>query len=160
MNKSQFFRGWKLYWAMGEKKSVNAILLFSGIFIINSFSNPVVGWFNGSMWHKTKMLKKVALSGLEPTCAIVRNFANQVASVLQVHKRILCASLPPSKPAPESTAVYLPGSHSTKDQFRKPEWRLGPKGPMLRKCMHVTSSEEHSSFLVFFFYQFSRMSIL
>lgn len=145
----------------GGKKSVNAILLFSGIFIINSFSNPVVGWFNGSMWHETKMLKKVALSGLEPTCSIVRNFANPVASVLQVHKSIMCASLPPSKPAPQSTAVYLPGSHSTKDQFRKPEWSLGLKGPMLRKCMQVTSSDEHSSFLVvFFFHQFSRMSIL
>ena len=72
------------------------------------------------------MLKKVALSGLESTCSIVRNVANQVASVLQVHKWILCAP-PPSKPAPKSIAMYLPGSHSTRDQVRNPEWSLGPK---------------------------------
>lgn len=49
------------------------------------------------MWHEKEMLKKVALSGLESTCSIVRNFANQVTLVLQVHKWILCASLPPNQ---------------------------------------------------------------
>lgn len=90
------------------------------------------------------MLKKVALSGLESTCSIVRNFANQVASVLQVHKWILCGP-PPSKPAPKSIAVY----NSTRNQVRNPEWSLGAKVPMLKKCMQVTSSDGHSSFLAF-----------